>query len=84
VNTAHVHVYLFAAAKAAVGASEVLTEPGTLSSILEAVAAQAPRFEGVRPQCSLLVDGIAIHGHPDTVLVEAGSRVDVLPPFAGG
>lgn len=76
-----VEVHLFAAARAAVGAAQVTMTPGRLSALLEGLAEQHPRFAAVRPQCSFLLDGEAVHGDPD---VPAGSRIDVLPPFAGG
>ena len=77
-----VEVHLFAAARAAVGASMVAEEPGSLEAILDRLEAGHPAFAAVRPRCSYLVDGIA--AHDPTVPVAAGGRVDVLPPFAGG
>jgi molybdopterin converting factor small subunit len=76
-----VDVHLFAAARAAVGASQLSVPAATLSEILDRIEAAYPAFAGVRPRCSVLVDGTAVH---DDVAVAAGSRVDVLPPFAGG
>ena len=76
-----VEVHLFAAARAAVGTSRLSVEPAPLSVILDGIEAAHPAFAGVRPRCSYLVDGTAVH---DDVAVTAGSRVDVLPPFAGG
>jgi sulfur-carrier protein len=76
-----VEVHLFAAARAAVGTSQLSVAPARLSGILDALEAEHPGFAGVRPRCSYLVDGTAVH---DDVTVAAGSRVDVLPPFAGG
>ena len=81
-NVDTVEVHLFAAARAAVGASTVTVEPGLLGAILDRLEAGHPAFTPVRPRCSYLVDGIAAQ---DTNLpVEGGSRIDVLPPFAGG
>ncbi len=79
---AAVEVHLFAAARAAVGASVVTAEPGSLLEILDGIEAGHPAFGPVRARCSFLVDGTAVHdaGHE----VAGGSRVDVLPPFAGG
>ena len=79
-----VTVRLFAAARAAVGASEVQVGPGSLAAVLAAVEAQAPAFASVRPACSFLLDEVAVHGDPSEVLVADGQAVDVLPPFAGG
>jgi molybdopterin synthase sulfur carrier subunit len=77
-----VEVHLFAAARAAVGSSTVTMPSGTVSGILSALEHRYPAFARVRPQCSVLVDEVAVHG--DDVEVAPGSRMDVLPPFAGG
>ena len=75
-------IHLFAAARAAVGAAMVSVEPGPLTAVLDGIEAAHPAFAAVRPRCSYLVDGLAVHG--EDADVTAGSRVDVLPPFAGG
>ena len=75
-------IHLFAAARAAVGASMVSAEPGPLAAVLDRIETAHPAFAAVRPRCSYLVDGLAVHG--EDADVAAGSRVDVLPPFAGG
>ena len=78
-----VEVHLFAAARAAAeGKSLLRVSPGSLADVLAAAVQQAPGLASVLPRCSVLVDGVA--GHGDTVTVASGSRVDVLPPFAGG
>ena len=79
-----VEIHLFAAARAAVGRSTVDMGPGTLAAILDALQAAHPDFGRVRPQCSYLIDGVSPHGDPSTVDLVAGTRLDVLPPFAGG
>lgn len=79
---AGVEVHLFAAARAAVGSAMVPAEPGRLGGILDALEREHPGFAAVRPRCSYLVDEVAVHDQD--VPVAAGSRVDVLPPFAGG
>lgn len=76
-----VDVHLFAAARAAVGTSRLSVPAAPLSVILNGLEAEHPAFAGVRPRCSYLVDGMTVH---DDVEVAAGSRLDVLPPFAGG
>jgi molybdopterin synthase sulfur carrier subunit len=76
-----VDVHLFAAARDAVGTSQLSVPAALLSEILDRIEASHPAFAGVRPRCSYLIDGTAVH---DDVAVAAGSRVDVLPPFAGG
>lgn len=77
-----VEVHLFAAARAAVGASVVTVPAGTLVQILDALESAHPDFATVRPRCSYLIDEVSAHDL--AVPVHPGSRVDVLPPFAGG
>lgn len=79
-----VTVRLFAAARAAAGASEVPVPAGSLAEILDAVEAAHPGFTRVRPACSILLDETAVHGDAAGVTVRDGQVVDVLPPFAGG
>lgn len=79
-----VTVRLFAAARAAVGASEVQVDVGSLADVLRQVEQQAPAFAKVRPACSFLLDEVAVHGDASGVRVADGQLVDVLPPFAGG
>lgn len=82
--TQPVHVHLFAAARAAVGQSVLDVPSGTLAQILSGVERSHPDFASVRGRCSYLVDEVAVHGDLAEVDVRPGSRVDVLPPFAGG
>jgi molybdopterin synthase sulfur carrier subunit len=79
-----VKVRLFAAARAAAGTESVHTPAGTLASILDGLIVDHPPLAEVLPRCSYLVDGLAVHGDPNDVLVHEGSELDVLPPFAGG
>ncbi len=76
-----VEIHLFAAARAAVSASVLYLPAGSLSTILDRIESEHPKFTAVRPRCSYLVDGVSPHGDVD---IASGSRVDVLPPFAGG
>ena len=80
--TPTVEVHLFAAARAAVGQSVVAVAPGRLDRILDELVVDHPAFHAVRPRCSFLSDEVAVHD--EAVDVSPGSRVDVLPPFAGG
>lgn len=89
-----VSVRYFAAARAAAGVEqEEVTLDGQLSAgatreqfieLLISLHPHAPAGEPplarVLPQCSFLVDGVALTD--GTVM--PGNRVDVLPPFAGG
>jgi molybdopterin synthase sulfur carrier subunit len=81
-NRADVH--FFAAARAAVGTSALQVGGETLAEICDAIEMDHPSFAKVRPQCSYLIDAVAVHGDPHQVTVPAGARIDVLPPFAGG
>lgn len=76
-----VEVHLFAAARAAIGSDVVDVEPGSIARILDRLAEAYPDFSAVRPRCSYLLDGLSVS---DEGFAEAGSRLDVLPPFAGG
>lgn len=77
-----VEVHLFAAARAAVGESVVDVQPGTLGSVLDELCTRFPAFIAVRPRCSYLRDEVSCSDPAEVVV--AGSRIDVLPPFAGG
>jgi molybdopterin converting factor small subunit len=79
-----VDVHLFAAARAAVGSPHVQVAPGTLATVCAELDARFPDFDAVRPRCSFLLNEVAMHGDPATIEIPAGSRLDVLPPFAGG
>lgn len=81
-DASSVEVHLFAAASAAVGESVVSVQPGTLGSVLDELCTRFPAFAAVRPRCSFLLDETSCTDHQATI--NAGSRVDVLPPFAGG
>ncbi len=74
----------YAGAADAAGAATAHLDSGQLTAadLLDRLGDGNDRLAGVLPACSLLVDGRAVTG-PDEV-IPAGSRVDVLPPFAGG
>jgi molybdopterin converting factor small subunit len=79
-----VEVHLFAAARAAAGAPRVEVAAGSLAEVLEQLVAQAPDLAGVLPRCSYLLDEVAVRPSELDREIPAGSRLDVLPPFAGG
>ena len=83
-ESGEVSVHFFAAARAAVGANELARPCGSLSEILDRIEHEYPEFAAVRPRCSYLVEGVAVHGDLTEFRLEPGVRVDVLPPFAGG
>jgi molybdopterin converting factor small subunit len=78
---ASVQVRLFAVARAKAGAELISCQPGSLASIIESLKAHG-ELAAVLPQCSYLVDGLAISDLNQDV--NAGSTIDVLPRFAGG
>lgn len=79
-----VEVHLFAAARAAVGHATLAVPGVTLADVVSALLADYPAFAAVAPRCSYLIDGLAAHGDLNLIPLVAGSRIDVLPPFAGG
>ncbi len=79
-----VRVRLFAAAKAAAGISEVDVKAGTIGSINDELIARHASLAHILPACSFLIDGMQTAGHGRSMVVDDGSVLDVLPPFAGG
>lgn len=78
------HVRLFAGAADAIGITEAVIPADTSTQLRETLAASGTAKANaatVLAQCSLLVDGVAATGE---VALTDDSRVDVLPPFAGG
>lgn len=82
IPTGSVEVHLFAAARAAAGTTVLHVQPGTLREVLDRSVQQRPGLAEVLPRCSYLVDQVSTQD--EQLVVPAGSRIDVLPPFAGG
>ena len=83
-----VDVHYFAAARAAAGRAQDTAEAATLGELLNVLRDRhtgsteaGMSFAEVLERCTFLVDGAS--ASEDAVLSDA-SRVDVLPPFAGG
>lgn len=81
-----VHVYYFASARAAAGTeSEAveLLEGASVDELLNELRARhAEQLRRILTAASYLVDGVAVR---DTSLTLTDrTRIDVLPPFAGG
>ncbi len=84
-----IDVHYFAAARAAAGTDrESVPAPATLGELLDALAADhegktdaGMTLAEILPRCTFLVDGA--NSDRDALLADA-TRVDVLPPFAGG
>lgn len=85
-----VTVHYWAAARAAVGvASEQIPVEGpvTLAEVVRFVVAAHPGsdVERVVGVCSVLVGDQPVRSQdPDSVVVQPGDVVELLPPFAGG
>jgi molybdopterin synthase sulfur carrier subunit len=78
-----VTVRYFAAARAAAGVSEEITEAHTLEELLRSLAdTRGERLAAVLGSASFLVDGLAWRDRD--ARLPAGATVDVLPPVAGG
>jgi molybdopterin synthase sulfur carrier subunit len=76
-------VRYWAAARAAAGRAEEITEDGPLSEIVIRLGDRhGERLTHILGYCSFLVDGTAVRD--PAVRIEPGSVVEVLPPFAGG
>jgi len=76
-------VRLFAGAAAEFGADDATVHARTVGELVQALTAGAsPEAARVIGRSSLLVDGVACTDHARALA--PGTRVDVLPPFAGG
>ncbi len=85
-RTTTVEVRAFAAARAALGwagRAEVVPEGATVAEVVAQLAAAAPAAGPVLARCAVLLDGRRVPD-PASAVVRAGSRLDLLPPFAGG
>lgn len=84
-NGIQVTVRYFAAARAAADAESetVVLRPGTtVGELVERLAARGSRLATVLTRCSYLRDGVAVRD--ETVALQSGDTIDVLPPFSGG
>lgn len=78
-----VRVRFFGGARAAAGVPSASVAPGSVADLTEALSATfGDRLARVLGVASLLVDGRV--ARDPRLQVQAGSTVDVLPPFAGG
>ena len=79
-----VTIRLFAAARAAAGASEVELPTGTVAEVLAALLERSPKdLARVLPHCAVVAAGSRFD-HASSVVLPPGTLLDVLPPFAGG
>lgn len=83
-----VTVRYWAGARAAAGVAEDVFEvagPTTLADVVRRVLAARPDAARVVGVCSVLVGDQPVGGRdPGDVIVEPGTTVELLPPFAGG
>jgi len=79
-----VTVKFFAAARAAAGCGSGGGGPRIAGTSHRGPACRLSCSHSGDPRCSFLVDGLSTQKHEGGPLIGAGSRVDVLPPFAGG
>jgi molybdopterin converting factor small subunit len=89
-ETELIRVRYWAAAKAAAGVAQdtlAVSEALPLGDVLRQVIALHPgtRLAEVVSACAVLVDDRPVGtADPELLLVEPGSSVELLPPFAGG
>jgi molybdopterin synthase sulfur carrier subunit len=85
---ARVTVRYWAAAKEAAKTAEETVSANTLADALDAVRTKRAgdsRFDAVLARSSFLIDGApAGQRAAETVMLPAGSVIEVLPAFAGG
>jgi molybdopterin synthase sulfur carrier subunit len=85
---AKVTIRYWAAAKEAAGMPEESLEAETLADALHAaVTPRSPdsRLRDVLARSSFLIDAVpAGRAAPETIALEDGAVIEVLPPFAGG
>jgi sulfur-carrier protein len=79
----------WAAAREAAGTAEEQTSASTLAAALSTAVAErgtdGDRLAMVLRRCSFLVDGQQVGKRdPETVPLDPGTVVEILPPFAGG
>ena len=78
-------VRYFAAARAAAGSDcEQLTvrSGATVAEVVDTLGGRSQELSRVLGRCSFLCDGMAVRNKAQPL--QAGSTIDVLPPFAGG
>ena len=81
-----ISLYYWAGARAAAGVESERFDADTVAEALAAarVSRADPRFDRVLGASSLLVDGLAVHADDLARPRAEDTRVEVLPPFAGG
>ena len=75
-------VNLYAAARAALGQSQIQLAATNLGELVTVLSATDAKLAKLLPTCTYLLNGIACEDL-DRQLLE-GDQIDVLPQFAGG
>jgi molybdopterin converting factor small subunit len=87
-DMARVTIRYWAAAKEAAGIPEEIVEAVTLSDVLNAVVSsrkQDSRLATVLSRSSFLVNAAPVgRGAKESIMLDDGAVIEVLPPFAGG
>jgi molybdopterin synthase sulfur carrier subunit len=87
-DMARVTIRYWAAAKEAAGVAEETVEAVTLSDALNTAVAsrkQDSRLATVLKRSSFLVNADPVgHAAKESIMLDDGSMIEVLPPFAGG
>jgi sulfur-carrier protein len=87
-DMARVTIRYWAAAKEAAGVAEETVEAVTLSDALNTAVAsrkQDNRLATVLERSSFLVNADPVgHAAKESIMLDDGSMIEVLPPFAGG
>jgi|FLOH01.1.fsa_nt_gi sulfur-carrier protein len=77
-----VEIKFYAAAREAAGVPHVHVQPDSIEEIIASLIKSSGELARVLPQCSYLIDEVAVRDR--SIQVKGGSRIDVLPQFAGG
>ena len=75
-------VNLYAAARAALGQSQIQLSAANLGELVTALSATDAKLAKLLPTCTYLLNGIACEDLERQLL--EGDQIDVLPQFAGG
>lgn len=83
---ARISIHYWAGARAAASVEVEVFEADSVAAALEQArqSHQDPRFDRVLEVSSVLIDGLQAHDHDLKRLRADDTRVEILPPFAGG
>ncbi len=75
-------VHFYAAARAASGLDEMKIAVTSVQEVLKQCSSLNSVMNQIIPQCGVLIDGIPCHDFE--ARLPSGTRIDILPKFAGG